>query len=222
MLRRLALASLLAVVAGCPSQGGEGAPKGTTLPSTSDPRGTTPAGAGRSSVAADKGLEIFFEVKREVHLDRIPMRTVTLHFRNAGKDPLRLYLPEQAFRANISTLTFTAGGHAFSEPEPRPHGYVVTEADFPLLTPGEEKTFDQSFTLDPMAPGAGTGTVRRQGFGDGASVRVSWTYENALTRWEGGRPTLDGPTRTVFGGQDIPYLWRGRLTVETTWTVPTP
>lgn len=43
---------------------------------------------------------------------------------------------------------------------------------------------------------------------------------NQITRWEGGVQTLDGPTKALFGGGDIPHIWTGRLVVETSWTLP--
>jgi hypothetical protein len=185
---------------------------------------TTPGGATMTKAAAesnraqDKGLEISFEIGAGVHKDR--MRDAVLRFRNVSTQPVRFYLPRgEAFRAGISTLRFQAGDGIFIEPEPQPHGVVIDEADFPLLAPGEEKTFAQPFTLDPVPPGPGTQTARRAGFEDGKTARVSWTYENKITRWEGGQQTLDGPTKTLFGGKDIPYIWTGELTVQASWLV---
>lgn len=157
-----------------------------------------------------------------VTMDRVPMRRALLHFRNVGAEPLRVYLPNgEAFRLNISSLFFVPeGGTPLMVPDPHPHGYVVTEADFHLLSPGEERSFAQPFTIDPFAPGAGNQTLRRPGFEPGRAVRVRWTYENRIRRWEGGRQTLDGPTVPLFGGQDIPFLWTGTLAVELAWTVP--
>lgn len=187
---------------------------------------TTPNGGAaarepvRSNRAADKGLEIGFEIGPEVRRDRVPMRTVALHFHNTSSDPIRVYLPRgEAFRASISTLVFRSGAHVFLEPEPQPHGVVIEEDDFPLLAPGEEKTFEQTFTLDPMVPGPGVATARRAGFEDGETVDVRWTYENTITRWAGGQMTLDGPTKSLFGGGEIPHIWSGKLSVEARWVV---
>ena len=149
------------------------------------------------------------------------MRTIVLHFKNASKDPLRIHLPRaEMFRAGISSITMVGGDARLSVPEPHPHGYEVTEADFPLLAPGEERTFEQSFSLDPMAPGGGTRTERRKGFESGTRVRVSWSYENRIQRWEGGAQTLDGPTKALFGGNDIPHIWIGKLSAEASWVAP--
>ena len=174
----------------------------------------------RSNSAQDKGLEISFELRPEVRMDRVPMRTAVLRFHNVSKEPVRFYLPRaEAFRSGLSTVIFRAGDKLFAEPEPHPHGIVIEEDDFPLLAPGEEKTFEQSFTLDPMQPGAGTQTARRPGFEDGKSVQVTWSYSNEIVRWAGGQLTLDGPTKTLFGGKDIPFIWTGKLTVEASWVV---
>ena len=174
----------------------------------------------RSNRATDKGLEIFFEIRPGVRMDRVPMREAVLHFRNVSTEPVRFYLPRgEAFRAGMSTLRFQSGDRRFLEPEPQPHGVVIEEADFPLLGPGEEKTFVQSFCLDPMQPGPGTETARRPGFEDGKTVEVSWTYANNIMRWQGGQLTLDGPTKTLFGGEDIPFIRTGALAVQAKWLV---
>jgi hypothetical protein len=174
----------------------------------------------RSNRAEDKGLEISCEIRPEVRTDRVPMRTAVLRFHNVSQAPVRFYLPRaEAFRAGLSTLLFQAGDHLFAEPDPQPHGIVIEEDDFPLLAPGEAKSFEQSFTLDPMQPGPGTRTARRPGFEDGKTVRVSWTYQNEIVRWAGGQLTLDGPTKTLFGGKDIPFIWTGKLTVEASWVI---
>lgn len=150
------------------------------------------------------------------------MRTARLHFRNLSREPLRFYLPQaEAFRAMISDVILKpAHGTALWVPEPRPHGYVITEIDFPLLAPGESRTVTQKFTLDPMLPGRGTTTRRRPGFEAGKQVSVTWVYQNKVTRWQGGLQTLDGPTRTLFEGKPIPHIWTGKLSTKLVWTVP--
>jgi hypothetical protein len=114
---------------------------------------------------------------------------------------------------------FGSGDQRFMEPDPRPHGCTITEVDFPLLSPGQAMTFEQPFTLDPIGRGDGTRTARRPGFEDGATVRVRWDYANKLVRWPAGHLTLDGETRALFDGKDIPFLWTGKLSVEASWTV---
>ena len=51
-------------------------------------------------------------------------------------------------------------------------------------------------------------------------MSVTWTYENDITRWEGGAQTLDGVTEPLFGGEEIPHIWTGELVVRTGWVVP--
>ena len=173
------------------------------------------------ATAGDSRLQIQIEIDDEVKMDRIPMRTAHLHFENLTQQPLRIFLPgPDAFRWGISGIVMRPSkGSPLMIPEPRPHGYVVTERDFPLLAPGEKKTFTQSFSLDPMKPGAGTATERLAGFEPGATVGLRWTYENSIRRWEAGVQTLDGPTKALFGGGDIPHIWIGKLTAEGSWTV---
>lgn len=205
---------LVAVLAlGCANP----APTGQTSAGTA---GVTSSSSTVSNRATDQGLEIWFEVRPEVRADRVPLRVVVLHFHNVSSEPVRVYLPRgEAFRAGLSTLHFRAGDAVFVEPEPLPHGVVIEEADFPLIAPGEVKTFEQTFTLDPMQAGKGTNTARRRGFEDGASAHVTWTYQSSITRWAGGHSTLDGPTKSLFGGGDIPHLWTGKLTVQADWVI---
>ena len=94
------------------------------------------------------------------------------------------------------------------------HGYQVTEKDFHLLKPGKSRAFPQRFTIDPLNEG------RMPEFEKGREVEVSWTYENKITQWKGGVATFRGTTKTLFGGKEIPYIWTGKLTVQTTWAVP--
>ena len=174
----------------------------------------------RSEAVSDGRLEIQLEIQEGSVLDRVPMRTAVLRFKNASDKPLRLYLPQsEAFRANISSLILAPeGAPPLFVPEPRPHGYVVTEKDFPLLKPGEGRAFTQRFTIDPFARGGRT--ERRAGFEPGKKVPVSWTYENAIRQWKGGQRTLDGPTGELFGGKEIPFIWTGKLTAKASWTAP--
>jgi hypothetical protein len=212
----LAALTALTALAALTALGGCRAPAGTT-----GAHGATTTGpAVQSSRAEADGLEISFEIRPGVRMDRVPMREAVLRFRNVSTQPVRFYLPRgDAFRAGISTLRFEAGERRFLEPEPQPHGVVIEEADFPLLAPGEQQTFAQPFTLDPIQPGPGTRTARRPGFEDGTPVTVSWTYANTIVRWAGGQLTLDGETEALFEGKDIPFIWTGELTVEARWLV---
>jgi hypothetical protein len=214
------VAASILVLAACAKPVDKPAANEVSGPATTASGGTLEKSV-RSNVARDKGLEIWFEIRPGARMERIALRTLALHFKNASGDPIRIYLPQsEAFRSASSWIRFVSAHGRFVEPDPRPHGYQVTEIDFPLLAPGEERTFEQSFSLDPIVPGPGNRSERRKGFDSGTPVRVSWTYENRIVRWAGGAQTLDGPTKTLFGGNEIPNIWVGKLSVDANWTVP--
>lgn len=149
----------------------------------------------------------------------------TLRFRNASPQPLRFYLiTSEPFRSFQSLLTVHAEGSSAmitSAPQPRPHGYVVTEKDFHLLAPGEERSFTQSIYIARMGSDRlSAGPL--PGFERGGAFRVRWRYENSVTQWEGGVPTLDGPTKTIFEGKPIPHIWTGKVETEATLLVAAP
>jgi hypothetical protein len=182
-----------------------------------------------SSWAHASGLEVQLEMPAKpvsgVSGDRpLPVAT-TLRFRNASSQPLRFYLIEsEPFRSFQSRLAvFEPGGGDFltMQPEPRPHGYVVTEKDFHLLAPGEAKTFKQSLYVARVAPG-GRSVVPLTGFERGGTFRVRWTYQNSVTQWKGGAMTLDGTTKQLFGGGPIPHIWTGKVETEAMLHVKAP
>jgi hypothetical protein len=206
--------NVTAVLGGC-SRNGAG---GSNVPTeaTPSPRQTS---ALVSPTSSHDGLEVSFTLLPEVKQERVPLRAFGLRFKNASSHPIRIYMPSsEPFRAGISTLYIMGARGSIAVPEPRGHGYVVTEVDFPLLAPGETRTFEQPFSLDELADGGRFERVK--GFEPGTAVRVSWTYENTITRWKAGIQTVDGPTKEVFGGGPIPHIWTGELTVEATWTLP--
>lgn len=167
-----------------------------------------------------KGLRITLRLTPEVRVDRIPLRVFALEFENVSAEPIRIYMPSsEPFRAGISSIFIVGSGATLSVPEPRPHGYVVTERDFPLLEPGRHLTFEQTFTLDPMTSGS-TQTQRLAGFAPGTQAAIHWTYANTITVWRGNQQTLDGPTQVLFGGGAIPHIWTGQIDVSTQWTIP--
>ncbi len=213
---------VLALASGCDPVGVDAAPSSSATVSASTAQALPAMTATRSDEVSDKRLAISFEIQPGVRIDRVPRRTIVLRFRNpSASDPVRIYLPKsEAFRAAVSVLRFRSNkGASFFEPQPRPHGYTVTEADFHLIGPGEEVTFEQTFTLDPMKRGRGVETVRRAGFEDGATVAVSWSYDNEMTRWEGGATTLDGKSKRLFDGKEIPHIWTGKLSTMASWTI---
>jgi hypothetical protein len=126
--------------------------------------------------------------------------TITLNFRNTGPELRRIYLlHSEPFRAMQSTFFLglpTPTGLSM-QPEPRPHGIVVGEADFHELPPGESRSFTQTLRLPgDLAPG---------------TLSVRWKYSNQIDRWEGGIQTFDGPTKELFGGGPIPGIWKGEI-----------
>jgi hypothetical protein len=174
-----------------------------------------------SCTASDGRITITARMDPEVHVERVPMRRVRMSVRNVSRDPIRvLHIHTEPFRHGFSTLTITVpdGAPVFA-PEPRPHGYLIGEQDFVLIEPGTVLDFDQSFTIDPMQPGAGTRTARRPGFVAGATAKISWTFANQLRAFPGGAQTMDGVTKPLFGGGDVPLLWLGELSCSFAWTV---
>ena len=198
-----------------------GCSRSPTTASTGTSGTTAVESAGASATAESKGLSLTWEIGPGSVSGHPPMRTVKLRFRNTTAQPMRIALPQfEPFRSHVSDLSFTsATGSRFFEPQPRPHGYVLTELDFPEIAPGEEKVFTQSFTLDPVVPG-GAGQARRPGFERGTSVAIVWTYQNSGTSRPGGVPTLDGVTKPLFGGGLIPGIWTGKLEARGIWTIP--
>jgi hypothetical protein len=128
--------------------------------------------------------------------------------------PIRLYFiveePFRGFQSRLAILRPDTRERLSVQPEPLPHGYVVTERDFPLLEPGATRAFAQSLDLPASA------------LGSGGSFVVEWTYENEIERWTGGVQTLDGPTQELFGGERIPHIWTGRLAVTADLLVASP
>jgi hypothetical protein len=136
--------------------------------------------------------------------------TVRLVFENESAEPMRVYLVRsEPFRAHQCMFALIGPtGEPVGPPLPRPraHGYVVTEADFHRLAPGESRAFEQTLRLDPewVSPG---------------SLTVAWTYSNEVTRMPGGIQTFDGVTQPLFGGGEIPGIWTGRLSTRARLTV---
>ena len=129
----------------------------------------------------------------------------TLKFRNDSDEPIRVYLLEsdvfRSFQSRFALRHGRTGDIVSVQPEPLPHGYVVSEDDFPLIAPGTIRTFTQR--LD----------VRADVLEAGERYLVEWTYENEIETWVGGAETLDGPTSELFDGARIPYIWTGTLSV---------
>ena len=56
-------------------------------------------------------------------------------------------------------------------------------------------------------------------FTDRGTFEVELMFENKSKRFPGGANTLDGVTKPLFGGTDVPDLWVGTLSTRTTFTV---
>jgi hypothetical protein len=127
---------------------------------------------------------------------------VKLWFKNTGAQPRRIYLIQNSFfRSFQSTLTLPKQMPPISPP----HGYVVTEKDFPEIKAGEEVSFAQPYTVEQNTP-------------PGEHL-LTWEYSNKIDEWKGGAQTLDGPTKSLFGGGKIPGIWLGELSVQATLIV---
>jgi hypothetical protein len=167
----------------------------------------------------ERGLRATLRLLRKERIGSIPLRVFELTFSNLTAEPIRIYMPaSEPFRGSISDIIIVGDGAPLAVPELHPHGYVVTERDFPLLAPGQTISFEQAFTLEPMT--SGNRTERLRGFAPGTRATIHWSYSNEIKRWQGGVQTLDGPTRVLFGGGDIPYIWLGELELSVLWTVP--
>lgn len=149
------------------------------------------------------GLSIAVEVpgnrlpaEKSVHL--------RLGFRNVTDQPIRIYLVQGDFFRSFQCSFFlqTPNGKGWLGHISPPHGYVVTESDFPLIPPKGESWFDHSLGYD-----------RAQIKGFEAQTGLIWTYSNEVEQWAGGVQTMDGPTQALFGGGKIPFIWKGQVTV---------
>ena len=182
-------------------------------------RESPPLGDGESALTEDRirwsetleGLRIGLELPSSVQLSnlgaqRVPQVTAQLHFSNVGSSPIRIFIVRtEIFRALISSLRVRRAStrEVISlQPEPHPHGYVVTEQDFFLIEPGSEQVFTQSLIITEQMSQAG-------------ELVVEWIYENRSRSWPGGIQTMDGITQPLFGGGDISHIWVNRLTVST-------
>jgi hypothetical protein len=160
-------------------------------------------------VDAGGGLSVHLDVPPGPHRVGDTLE-LGLEFRNDGQDELRIYLIDTpVFRALQSDLAvLTADGKFLdSQPEPHPHGYVVSERDFPAISPGTTRRFTQPLRLAPDSLGSTAG-----------DLQVRWTYRNKISSWSGGVQTLDGPTKSLFGGGPIPGIWLGEI--STTAALP--
>lgn len=152
------------------------------------------------------GLQISMDIANETHHigDSIP---IILHFKNIRNKNIRIYLiNSEIFRYGQSTISILSkkDRNLISiQPEPHPHGYKVTEEDFHLIEPNQELTFDQTIY------------IMESKFESGGKFIVQWNYENQVKSWPKNIMTLDGPTKELFGGKAIPFIWTGSISYKT-------
>jgi len=131
---------------------------------------------------------------------------LTLKFRNCGTENIRIYMiNSEPFRFGQSTLTVLLKDHQdliTMQPQPRPHGIVIDESDFHLIEPGKSIKFKQNLYLNDHE------------FSMPGEHILKWQYKNEVERWSGGVKTLDGKTKRLFRGKDIPFIWLGELEVR--------
>jgi hypothetical protein len=153
------------------------------------------------------GLRVSLEVPAVVARQpttRVPQTiTATLHFENRATKPIRILLvgPEM-FRLFNSSLRVWQGNQVVSlQPEPHPHGYLISEKDFFVIAPGESKAFPQTLYV-------------KDRFNMPGMYEVEWMYENTQRKFPGGVQTLDGVTKPLFGGKTVDDLWVGSLSTR--------
>ncbi len=124
---------------------------------------------------------------------------VGLVFKNISKHPIRIYLINTEFFRSFQSYFYLLadGKHKFLTEISPPHGYVVTENDFHLIESNSEIIFKQTLLID-------SAEIKT----DLNKTHLEWTYKNKISKWEGGIQTLDGPTNKLFGGKEIPPMWR--------------
>ncbi|NNK85225.1 MAG: hypothetical protein HKO91_06720 [Desulfobacterales bacterium] len=127
---------------------------------------------------------------------------VELVFKNISKNPIRIYwIKTEFFRSFQSYFYLLADGkYNFLTDISPPHGYVVTEDDFHLIDPNKEIIFKQTLSIDSTKIKSNL-----------IKPHLEWTYENNVAKWEGGKMTQDGPTKKLFSGDKIPYIWVGKI-----------
>lgn len=179
----------------------------------SDDAANTPAATDWSAVS--DGLRIRLELQPSVSLappaNGLQQVPATLYFENTTAAPLRiLVIGPEPFRLFNSTLRVWEAGKVVSlQPEPHPHGYLITEEDFPVIPAHATHTVVQNLTIEPAMAHAG-------------SFEVEWMYENKSRKFPGGAQTLDGVTKPLFGGAEVPDLWVGELAARRTVQLALP
>ena len=147
------------------------------------------------------GLKTCIQLKnRKIELNKD--FKVNLIFKNNSEHPIRIYLINAEFFRSFQSyfyLLFNGKAKFISNISP-PHGYVVTENDFHLINSKSEMIFEQILSIDDA-------DIEN----DLSDIYLEWTYTNKISKWEGNIKTLDGPTKELFDGKEIPYIWQGKV-----------
>jgi len=127
---------------------------------------------------------------------------LSLVFKNISKYPLRIYWVETEFFRSFQSYFYLLinGKSKYLGDVSPPHGYIVTEKDFHLIDSNDEIVFKQNLSINETKIET-----------DSKEIYLQWVYENNISKWEGGITTLDGPTKKIFGGKEIPYIWKGKI-----------
>jgi hypothetical protein len=152
------------------------------------------------------GLRVRLEVPSPV----TPAESVVtkVHVENTTAAPIRiLHVRPEPFRLFTSSLRVWASGKVVSlQPDPHPHGYLLTEEDFIVIPPNAATSYDQTLYLSDALAQPGT-------------FEVELMFENKTKQFPGGANTLDGVTKPLFEGKELADLWTGTLSVRTPMTV---
>jgi hypothetical protein len=136
------------------------------------------------------------------HVDLNKEFDIELVFKNVSSNPIQIYLINNEFFRSFQSyfyLLYNAKFKMLTDISP-PHGYVVTESDFHIIGSNSEKIFKQTLKID------------EEGLeNDINKFYLQWIYANNISRWKGGIETFDGPTQSLFGDEEIPYIWLGEI-----------
>lgn len=117
---------------------------------------------------------------------------IRLHFHNLRASTRMLYfIVDETYRFGQSTFRFKPRtGPTEVQPMAR-DGYVPRHTDFHEIAPNTPLVFEQKLLLPRTTPSG--------------KLVVEWTYQNVQDSW---------PSRLSDGGQPIPGIWRGKLSLQ--------
>jgi len=126
---------------------------------------------------------------------------VRLVFTNSSMHPLRIYyIDVPLFNRSVNRfyIVDSKGKKVFDTTEVPPHGVIISEKDFYLISPYSKKVFKEKISL---------------AFKN--TKQLGWLYHNKITSWKGNFETLDGKEKVLFNGNKIPYIWTGNIESNT-------